>query len=64
MSAEVAAQYRVLGSHPDGTSVGVALAHHDTPQDDEYGGAEAELFSPEQGHADDVATRLDLSVGL
>ena len=64
MSAEVAAQYRVLGSHPDGTSVGVALAHHDASQYDKDSSAESEFFSPEEGHADDVAPRLELSVSL
>ena len=47
MSAEVAAQYRVLGSHPDGTSVGVALAHHDASQYDKDGRAEPEFFRTE-----------------
>ena len=58
------AEFGVLGGHAYGTGVGVALAHHDASQYDKDSSAESEFFSPEEGHADDVAPRLELSVSL
>lgn len=42
----------------------MAFAHHHAAQYDQGGGGETELFGSQQGHQDDVAPGLQLSVGL
>ncbi len=61
---EALAQLFVLCGDTDRTSVHVAFAHHHTSHDDQGRGGKAELFGTEQGHQDNVATCLDLAVGL
>ena len=61
---ETFAQFLVLRSDAYRAGIHVAFAHHDTTQYDQGGGGEAVFFGSEHGHEDDVAARLQLSVGL
>ena len=63
-SVEALPQLLVLGGDAYRAGVQMALAHHHAPQYDEGRCGEAVLLRPEQGHEDDVATRLQLSVCL
>ena len=42
----------------------MAFTHQDTAENDELDGSETELSCTQQGHAHDVATSLQLTVGL
>ena len=55
---------RVLRGNADRTGVQMALAHHDAADRDERRGCESELFGAEQRGDHDVATGLQLAVGL
>ena len=54
----------VLGGNTHRTGIQVALAHHDTAQNDERGSTKAKLLGTQQGHENDITTSLDLSVNL
>ena len=64
VSAEAFTQFRVLGGHTHRAGVGMAFAHHDATQHNQYRGSEGKFFGTQQRHADDVASGLDLTVGL
>jgi hypothetical protein len=64
LAGEARAQLGVLGGDADRAGVQVADPHHDAAADHERGGGEAELLGAEQGGDDDVATGLELAVGL
>ncbi len=64
LAAEARAQLRVLRRDPHRARVEVAGAHHDAADRDQRRGREAELLRAEQRGDDDVATRLQLPVGL
>ena len=63
-AVETFAQFLVLGGDTHRAGVHVAFAHHHAAQYDQGGGGETELFGSQQGHQDDVAPGLQLSVGL
>ena len=64
MTTEVCPQLRILCSYSHRTSIGMTLTHHHTTQYNQYRGSESEFFCPQQSHADDIASGLQLSVGL
>ena len=64
LAGEPLAQHRVLRRDTDRAGVEVADAHHHAAHDHERRGGEAELLGAEQRGDDDVATGLELAVGL
>ena len=64
LSGEFFAKDGILGRDADGAGVEVALAEHDAPHDDERGRREPELLSAEEACDGDVASGLELAVGL
>ena len=64
LAGELLAQLGVLGRDADRAGVEVADAHHDAAADDQRRGGEAVLLGAEQRGDDDVATGLELAVGL
>ena len=64
LAGEAFAQHGVLGRDAHRARVEVADPHHHAARHDERRGGEAELLGPEQRGHDDVATGLQLSVGL
>ena len=63
-AGEALAQNRVLRGDADRTRVEMAGAHHDAASRDQRGGAEAHLVRAEDRRDHDIATRLQLAVGL
>ena len=61
---EVGAEVWVLSCHSQRTGVEITFAHHHATKHNKCQCAEAKLFSSEQGHGDDVATSLELTVYL
>ncbi len=64
LAGEVLAQLRILGGDADGTGVLLADAHHETAHRDERCGRETILLGSEKGGDGDIATGLELAVGL
>ena len=64
LAAEALAQLRVLGGDADRAGVEVADAHHHAARHDERRRGEPELLGAEQRRDHDVATGLELTVGL
>ena len=61
-AGELAPQSLVLGGHPDGAAVGVALADHEAADGKKRRGADAELLGAEQCRDDDVPARAQPAV--
>ena len=64
MSAEMLTQFWILSGYTHRTHVGVTLAHHHATKHNEHRRTESELVGTEQRHTDDVASGLQLTVGL
>ena len=64
MSAETFTQLRILSGHSHRTGVGMTLAHHHTSQNNQRRGSESKLIGSQKSHADDIASGLQLAVGL
>ena len=64
LAAEALSQHRILGRDADGARVEVAGTHHHAAARDERRRREADLVGAEKGGDDDVAARLQLTVGL
>ena len=64
LAGEALAQLGVLRGHTDRAGVEVADAHHDAAAHHERRGGEPELLGAEQRGDDDVASGLQLAVGL
>src|SRR5204863_7855571 len=64
LAGEPLAQLRILRRDTDRTGVEMADPHHDATRHDERRGGEAELLRTEQRSDHDIATGLQLAVGL
>lgn len=61
---ETLAQFFILGGYSHRAGIHVALAHHHATQHDQGRSGKAEFLGSEHGHRHDVASGLELAVGL
>ena len=64
LSGEARAQLRILGCDSDGAGVEMTLPHHHAAFDNQRRRSKSEFVGAEHGGDDDVATSLELAVGL
>ena len=62
-AVEFGAQCFVLGTDPDRTGVGMALAHHDAAHGHQSGGAQAIFLGPQHRRDNHVAASFDAAIG-
>mmetsp|Transcript_17602 Transcript_17602/g.50690 ORF Transcript_17602/g.50690 Transcript_17602/m.50690 type:complete len:133 (-) Transcript_17602:531-929(-) len=64
LTGEFLSKFFILGRNSDGACVQMALAHHDASHGDERSRGKSEFFRSKQGSDGNIATGLDLTVGL